>query len=229
MQNKYLAIAALLAAANAAAVSQADYARIMPPPGLYSIEADATIMHTRQPLGIRTQRSGATETSTYIAPDQQVTRQLPLDQPETTCVPPRPAKAAPLPSYMLPAVCKNLSETVSGDSLTLVHQCQTGRMSIVFQRLDSTHWQVSHAAEIMGGVPNVTALKPMLEQMARHGASEQERQQAKRMLAELPQRQAALEAQLASIGMKPGYTNQVAMRDTSVQRWTRIADQCQPR
>ena len=49
------------------------------------------------------------------------------------------------------------------------------------------------------------------------------------MLAELPQRQAALEAQLASIGMKPGYTNQVAMRDTSVQRWTRIADQCQPR
>ena len=247
--------ATMTAAAGAAdAISEADMRRILPPPGLYRVDA-STGTTTVVPMGlsIDDQQSGDVATQTHRGPDGQVLSRTISAAQETTCVPPpRPGVPFPLPRHG-PSICKNISSTVTGDTLKLVAQCQTGRLTQTIQRLADNQWETSVDTEFGGGRLDPEKLRPMLEMAARHGATEADRNAAKGQLAALPQLKARTEERLAEVeaaarretreGRTPADREAARkmlhmlenpdsvpppIKVAENKRWTRIGDRCAP-
>lgn len=232
--------------------TQADLLRILPPPGLYRIESsDATTSVGSMGLSTREQQSDDTYTRTDRSTDGQVVRRQSRAPLATTCVPPRRAGVPVLPPKQSQATCKNISSNISGDTLVLVAQCQTGRLTQTIRRVGDDQWEFGVDTEFGGGRPDAGALRPLLEMMARHGATAADRDNAKRQLAALPQLKAESDQKMAAVadsarrelreGGRPAEREaarrMVQMMDdpasvpplvqaVGTERWTRIGDRC---
>lgn len=254
MRSRYLItlLGLSLDASAAGAVKQADMLHMMPPPGLYQIESsDATTSVASMGLSTREQGSGNVNTRTDRTPDGQVLRRQ-LSAPQSTiCVPARRPGVPVMPSKQSDATCKNVSSNVNGDTLVLVAQCQTGRLTQTIRRVGDNQWEFGVDTEFGGGGTNVAALRPMLEMMARNGATAADREKARRQLAALPQLKAESDQQLSAAtnaarreareGRTPedravaqkmvamlGNPASVApqIKAVGTERWTRIGDSC---
>lgn len=256
MRSLYLTILLSLSASASAAdhVTQAELLRILPPPGLYRVEGDATATHLATGMSVRDQDNDAGTLATYTGSDGKSVQQQINHTRDNICVPPRKANA-PLPlTSMGTAACKTLSATVSGDTLSHSAQCATGRIAFTVTRLGNNQWEYTNEDEWgAGGLArnNPAAMRPMVEQMARNAPTEAERNKAKQFLAQLPQLQAQTDQQLAAAlaGARQALSEartpeEVAAMRKAVQmlenqnslpaqhkttgksRWTRIADSC---
>lgn len=227
--------------------------RILPPPGLYLVEKDATAALVESPMSTREQHSGQVQTLTNKSGDQVVQQKRSLPQ-DTTCVPPRQANAPLLLPSFGHTTCQNVSTTVTGNSLKIVAQCPTGRIAHTVTKLDDKHWEnISDTEWGAGGAArnNFGSMRPMLEQMARSAPTQADRDKAKQLLATLPRRQAELDRQMAAAtagaqqAVRDAQTpeeaaaarkaaermeNQASLppqfKGSGRERWTRIADRC---
>jgi len=219
---------------------------------LYRVDAsEGTTNVVPMGLSVHDQQPGDIATQTHRGPDGQVLSTTRSAAQQTTCVPPpRPGVPFSLPRNS-PAICKNISSTVTGDTLELVAQCQTGRLVQTIRRLAENQWEMSVDTEYGGGRLDPEKLRPMLEMAARHGATEADRNAAKGQLAALPQLKARTDERLAEAEagarreMREGRTP--AERETArkilhmlenpdsvpppikvagKKRWTRIGDRC---
>jgi hypothetical protein len=250
----YLAILLGMALQAAAAEhpTEADLLRILPPPGLYRIEtSDATTSVASVGQSTRHQQSNDINTRTSRTPDGQVLSQKSSAPQPTTCVPPRRAGVPIVPPKQNQATCRNISNSINGDTLVLVAQCQTGRLTQTISRVRDDQWEFSTDTEFFGIRPDAGALRPMLEMMARNGATATDRANAKRQLAALPQLKAESDQQMADVtdaARREARQGRTAADRTSAQktvqrmdnpagvrplvqavgteRWTRIGDLC---
>lgn len=254
MRPLYLAtlLCMVFDAAAAERATEADLLRILPPPGLYRIESlDATTSVADVGQSTRRQHANDIDTRTSRTPEGRVLSQKSsLPQP-TICVPPRRAGMPIAPPKQSPATCKNISNSINGDTLVLVAQCQTGRLTQTIARVRDDQWDFGVDTEYFGVRPNAGALRPMLEMMARNGATAADRDNAKRQLAALPQLQAGSDQQMADATeaargeARQGRTaadraaaqavvqrmdNPASVRpllqEVGTERWTRIGDAC---
>nr|WP_315402272.1 hypothetical protein [uncultured Duganella sp.] len=254
MRPIYLAtlLCAVLDAAAAERATEADLLRILPPPGLYRIESlDATTSVASAGQSTRRQEADDIATRTIRTPEGRVLSQKSnLPQP-TICVPPRRAGMPVVPPRQSPATCRNLSNSINGDTLVLVAQCQTGRLTQTIRRLREEQWEFGVDTEFAGVRPDAGALRPMLEMMARNGATAADRDNARRQLAALPQLKAESDQQMADVTeaarreARQGRTaadrasaQQIVQRmdnpagvrplvqEVGTERWTRIGEQC---
>ncbi len=228
----------LLASDDAAtneSVSQAELLRILPPPGLYRIDKDASTSHIASGMGAREERRDGVLTVTGNSGDGHSTHRQYAQPQETTCVAVRNLNAPLLPpTSVSSATCKTLSTSVSGSSLIHTAQCQTGRLTLTITRLDDQQWEYRHDVEWgAGGVAknNMESLRPMLEQMARSAPNEADRQKAREALAKLPQLQAqAATSTAAARNATQMMENQASLppqyKDIGIARWTRIGNNC---
>lgn len=256
MRSLYLTMLLGLNAGAAAAdnVTQADLTRILPPPGLYRVEDDATMTHLSNGMSVRDQSNQSGTLATYHSPDGHTAQQQ-INHPQATiCVPLRKANAPLLPIAMGTAACKTLSTTVSGDTLSHEAQCAIGRTAFTITRLGNDQWEYTDDNEWgAGGMArnNPAAMRPMVEQMARNAPTEADRTKARQLLAQLPQLQAQSDQQMVAAlagarqALKEARTPEevAAMRkvvqmlenqdslpaqnkSSGKSRWTRIADSC---
>ena len=203
-----LLVAALLAAGVCAfpdgadaAVSLAAYNKVAPPPGLYRIDQDGTMRLPDADASFRQKEDGATgDVSTRSTQGgQSYDRQFKGNGPNTYCVKSSAGKPVAIPPGMMGAACKNISESATDDTIVLESQCAIGKIKLTIRKLGKDTWEYLHEGDtkVYTGAPDMNAMRPMLEIAAKNAATPEERAQAKKMLAELPQQQAAMQAQLA--------------------------------
>ncbi|MQA38145.1 hypothetical protein [Rugamonas aquatica] len=249
---RLLPLASLLAAGCcAAAVSVATFKQAMPPPGLYQIDTDGTIRMRDTGTSARQQTDGASGdvTATVAGPGGKARQDFKGDGPVRFCVPAHPAGTPVLPPNLGAAACKTLSTTGGADGIVHIAQCAGGRYKLTVRRLSENTWEFIDHADLAPtpGAPSVEALRPMMEQMAKHGTPE-ERAKAQQALAALPQQQAAMDAgraqamaalakaqadaktpqeaaAVAKAMQAMGQTG-IHMQTDSRRVWTRIAEHC---
>jgi hypothetical protein len=243
----------LATAASAGAVesaSTADMLRIMPPPGLYRIDIiEADFAHLHGPLKTHSVQANNIIITTYEGPESKVTAPAIAAPQPTICVPPR--RTGPPALRLDVEVCKTISTTASGDTLSHVAQCKHSRISHTTKLLPGKQWEITDAADWGGGMPDPKALRAMVENLARNGATEADRKQAKALLNQVPRIQAEAEQQMAAALAgaqqsvrdartaedRAGALRAVKMmqnpdsvppqfRSIGTSRWTRIGDNC---
>lgn len=220
----------------------------LPPLGLYQIDSDGTMAFAGNPAQVRIATDGANgdQTAHYSANGATSTRQFKGNGPVTYCV--KSVTGGTLPPQA--NACKLQSTTQLKDAFVHAVSCPFGKLTLTVRQLDKTHWEYINEVDMVttGAAPNLSALVPMLEQQAEHGATPKERAEARRQLAQLPQMQkegdaayaqtiarmqqelrtatdpkerAAIQASLAA--MAPGIPT---MKTRSRTVWTRISDSC---
>ncbi|HEX8405582.1 MAG TPA: hypothetical protein VF670_13260 [Duganella sp.] len=245
-----MALATAASAGAVESVSTADMLRIMPPPGLYRIDIiEDDFAHLDGPLKTHSLQTNDVITTTYEGPESKVTAPAIAAPQPTVCVPPR--RTGPPALRLGMEVCKTISTTASGDMLSHVAQCKHSRISHTTRRLSGKQWKITDAADWGGGMPDPKALRPMVENLARNGATEADRKQAKALLTEVPRIQADAEQQMAAAlaGAQQAVRNARTAEDRagalravemmqnpdsvppqfraiSTSRWTRIGDNC---
>jgi len=196
--KRLIPLAGLLAAGCcAAAVSVATFKQVMPPPGLYQIDSDGTLRMPDAGTSARQQTDGASGdvSTTTTSPGGKSQRNFKGNGPIRLCLPAQ-AKGTPvLPPAVGAAACKTLSTTGSADGIVHIAQCASGRYQLTVRRLSETTWEFIDRMDLAPtpGAPNLEALRPMMEQMAKNGTPE-ERAKAQQALATLPQQQAKMDA-----------------------------------
>lgn len=230
-------------------ISVSEFKRIMPPPGLYRIDSDGTM--TQSAGTVRQIQDGASgDVSTQTSSGGgSYRRDFKGDAPVTQCVPARPANAVVLPQMMAGGACKTISTTVAGDTIVHTAQCATGPVTNTIRKLGGDVWEITNQVSMspVAGAPDLNNMRPLLEQMAKHGTPE-ERTNAAETLAKLPQLQRQMNAERAQVSAEmtqalaraktPEEAAAVrsamqAMQQTgskmeadSQQRWTRISNSC---
>ena len=205
---RILLVAAMLAAgasavprAADAAVSLAAYKKVSPPPGLYRLDQDGTMRMPDVDASFRQNEDGATgDVSTRSTQNgQSYDRQFKGTGPNTFCVKSSAGKPVAIPPEMAAAACKNISESATDDTIVLESQCSIGKIKLTIRKLGKDTWEYLHEGDVKvhTGAPDMNAMRPMLEIAAKNAATAEERAQARKLLAELPQQQAAMQAQLA--------------------------------
>ena len=258
---RILLVAAMLAAgasavprAADAAVSLAAYKKVAPPPGLYRLDQDGTMRMPDVDASFRQKEDGATgDVSTRSTQGgQSYDRQFKGKGPNTFCVKPSAGKPVAIPPEIAAAACKNISESATDDTIVLESQCSIGKIKLTIRKLGKDTWEYLHEGDVKvhSGAPDMNAMRPMLEIAAKNATTPEERAQAKKMLKELPQQQAAMQAQLdetraamlkeqaqatspeekAAIAQALQAMGQGGprMQTNSRTLWTRIANGCAP-
>ena len=204
---RILLVAAVLAAgasavprAADAAVSLAAYKKVAPPPGLYRLDQDGTMRMPDVDASFRQTEDGATGdvSARTTQGGQSYDRQFKGKGPNTFCVKSSAGKPVAIPPGMAAAACKNLSESATDDTIVLESQCSIGKIKLTIRKLSKDTWEYLHEGDVKvhNSAPDMNAMRPMLEIAAKNAATPEERAQAKKMLKELPQQQAAMQAQL---------------------------------
>lgn len=236
-----------------AAVPVSTFKQVMPPPGLYRIDQDGTMRMPDVDSSFRQREDGATGdvATATTTPHGSYARDFKGQGPNNFCVPVRNTGMV-LPPSLSAAACKTISTTGDANGIVHIAQCSMGRVKLTVRRLGDDTWEFINEADVkVGGVPDMNAMKPMLETMAKHGKTAEERDQARQMLATLPQQQAQMDTQIAEVkasmakelanartpeeaaAIRQAMTAMQAggggrMQAASRALWTRISHTCQP-
>jgi hypothetical protein len=227
----------LTGAAQAASVNEA-----MPTPGLYQIDTDGTISTPTLRQGDITRRmqtdgdTGAS-TATTTVPGQPVsTQHYAAGKPQTFCMKPMTAVVPPPV-----AGCVSAPGKLIDGAVVMENHCGYLDATTTIRKLDDKTWEyttktVQHRQDQARAVQdNAAGMRMMLENMAKNAATAEEREQARKGLAQLPAMTAALNQSAARTppsmalpgGIDPARAGaRGVMESTSVQRWTRISQQC---
>lgn len=227
--------ATLVAAAPALAASRAD---AYPPPGLYLVDADATLQRNRSALPAIMQHltqdgaSGAARVSGGKAGGATRSLDIPGNGPATVCMAPLAADGA-MPKG---SGCKASAPTRTADSLSYVMLCKGMKTNTTIRKLDDKTWEYRVATLMsgapMGGQPNYAATRTVLAAQAKNAATPAERAHAAELLAQMGAYEAEMKskaAELAEGREQTGYAagaGAAGDAHTSILRLTRIADSC---
>lgn len=250
MQNtiRFAALAALLPAAALAS----------PPPGHYRIDSEGTIASGSGVTASQiTQRiDGATGRVTQVRKTadmaQGVTQTFEGTGPVTWCVP-VPGKYGP-PAAAMPAACRTLAQSSSSSGSAHSAACTGMKVDESWRRIDDRTWErsVKATVQMTAGSPSDAARHAF--EMSKHTMSAAERAKAQAELAALPSaadmqagmapmiaeleqlartgkpdEAAFAKQQLAALrGAGNGAAAGAVQTSTSRERWTRIADRCNP-
>ena len=129
------AVVAMLPGNAASAVPTAftpEMLNMLPPPGLYRLEAGQGITrHLDTPMTITDHKDGVAGTVTTTTDTGEYRTVTTTGGRSTTC---RRMGQQVLPEsapFAAPHACKNLSLTLDGNTLTMVDQCSIGRMTSI--------------------------------------------------------------------------------------------------
>ena len=235
----------LSGAAGAATVPPAPVE--LPQPGLYRIDTDGSMAFSGNPVQARIITDGANGDTTahMTAGERSATRQYPGTAPLTHCL---KSKTATLPPQALACTVESMTRT--SDGFIQAASCPFGKLNLTVHRLGKDRWEFLSDVTMVttGAGPDLTLMKPLLEQQVLHGETAEAREAARQQLAQLPRMQrqsdasyaeqlariqeqlrkttnpdekAALQAALARL--RPGTP---VMRSHGRAVWTRIADAC---
>jgi len=173
---------------------------VLPPPGLYRVDADSTFTRGDVPMELKQHRDGTTgaehEQDTVYGKvstsDRAGTGQV------TQCI--KPLTNDYLPAFAAQAQCPKQGQKVIGDK-KFIHtaQCSDSQFTMEVTKLDDKHWQFVTRTETAAptGVANVDGMEVPLKLMAQYGKTQQERDEAAKRLAALPAQKKALEQKQA--------------------------------
>jgi hypothetical protein len=229
---------------------------ILPPPGLYQIDSDASYAHASGLVSTEQEIDGATGDmrSRTIVPGRSHELRSAGQGAATRCVEPRRVSARGLALAMdALARCPKQNHKVVGHN-TLVHsaQCPAGNVTVKITRIDGTTWEYETRQESVAtsGALDLSHMRMPLQHEARHGATPEARTRAARQLSELPALQNKLDKQRIGAAVelqaaldKARTPEERAMFQRAIaalgtrhgpggnvivvrERWTRIANQC---
>ncbi|MRV74087.1 hypothetical protein GJ700_20470 [Duganella sp. FT92W] len=237
-------IGAMLAAASVlAATPRAS----LPEPGLYRIDA---VNQLEMDAGrARLAEDGATGTVTartqsggYDSGD----RVYPGNGPQQRCIPATPA----FPPPGIGAPCTNTATHGSPGSFIHTAQCGPVQVKVTGKQLDKDTWDIvqEHVMTPAPGAPDLSGMRPLLERMAQHAPTAEERAKAAAQLAQLPAMQADMSAKRAQVhadfekakssaktpeeaamlaaAQARLQTSGMPMTATRHERWTKISSSC---
>jgi hypothetical protein len=236
-----------LAAAGAGAAPVAPVE--LPPLGLYRIDSDATIGYHATPAETRITTDGASgdTRARYTVGERSATRQFKGTAPVTHCVKAVTGGVFPVPNAN---TCSVKAFTRTKDGFTQTAQCAFGTLHLTVHRLDKDRWEFLHDVQMTstGAAPNLSAIKPLLEQQAAHGETPEQRARAKQQLADLPTQQKQGDATYAAMIAKMNESLRTStdpeeraairgalarlqpgtptMKTRARMVWTRIGDSC---
>jgi hypothetical protein len=242
-------LAAAFALAAAAATAAPGAPLELPPLGLYRIDTDATLGPNGLPVETRLTTDGGTgDTSArYSVEGRSVTRQFQGTAPVTHCVKAITGGVFPIPNANS---CSVKAFTRTKDGFTQTARCAFGTLTLTVHRLDQDRWEFLHDVQMTstGGAPNLSAIKPLLEQQAAHGETPEIRARATQQLADLPGQQKQGDATYAALIAKMNETLRTStdadekaairvalarmqagtptMKTRARMVWTRIGDSC---
>lgn len=254
MKHRYTSgIAALtlsLYAQAAAAMPGVDYAKVMPPPGLYRIDSEGSFGWNAAPgVAVQQKIDGATGAMVdrRTAGGASSERVYKGSGAVTHCVKLVNKQAMALPAA-LAGNCQVQSTSAIKDGVVHQAACPGGATTLTVLRIDSDTWEYRTEVQTGGATPTLaTAIKPVLEHTALHGATADERAKAAQQLKELPAMQDKMTAERAAAAdifnkqLKAAKSPQevaalkaalaqlqggVPMHSQSRERWTRIGNIC---
>ena len=195
-------LAGVLALACQAGADAATIEDIVPPPGLYQIEANSTINRKAagQDFLFEHQRAGATgdEHARQTVAGQSAEQSYKVGKPNRHCIKHGPLNAKQQ-AFILNGManCPNQADKMVGPH-TLVHtaQCPTSKVTLTITKLDSLHWDYETRIETVYAQhpADLSTAKQAFEYQAKHGATEAARKEAAAQLARLPALQQQLNA-----------------------------------
>lgn len=198
---------------------------LLPPPGLYRVDTDATIQAHGGGPPVRVERDGAsgvTLTSGRRADGSVQRRAYPDAAQPLYCIAPH-ATVPPLP---FTSGCTSGPGQREAGALRFVAHCPGMEVTTTLRRTGPATWEyrirtvqaaTAAGARRAAAAGGVERMKAMLEHAARYGATPQERAAAARELAVCDARARTM---LSAAAGAP------AMDVTAVQTLTRIADRC---
>ncbi len=232
------AILALLLSQPAAAgvsVTKSELEAFLPPPGLYRIDSDSPIRPN------------------VPAPNASVDQRESGAQ-STRCVTPGTFDYSALPTFPPSARCTTQSLDLVEGRLTHVAICAMGRITTTMRKTAASTWEneINAAMTQVTSLPKLDAFRPMLENEALNGATQEKRDKAAKMLADLPAKQAAMEARRTAkleemtaaeakstspqekeslqkmiAALRSGPNDPVVNNSTRKETWTLIGTSCQ--
>lgn len=241
-----LALAALAAPLAAGAATLADFT---PPPGLYRVEVDGTILdrdHTNAVARQSTDASGETVARQYRN-GQMVATVKEQGKPITQCIKAVSTSEAlaSLGAVAGAGACVALAPGVIQNGALVTHQkCPFGEMTYTVTRVDKITWEfrtqaLLHPAATSGArmLSSAAFMKTMFLNAQKNAPTAKEREEATQALAELEANKAEMTEQAAQMdAMQPEMDKMRAeagiagagggMASTGVTRLTRIADSC---
>lgn len=236
-------ICTLLAAAAAAAAPRAS----LPEPGLYRI--DAVNQLATDAGRARLAEDGATGTVTARTQSggyDSGERVYPGTGPNERCVP----AAASFPPPGIGTPCTNMATHGSPGNFVHTAQCGPVRVKVTGRQLSKDLWDIvqENVMTPVAGAPDLSGMRPLLERMAQHAPTAEERAKAAAQLAQLPAMQADMAAKRAQVhaefeqakssaktpeeaamlaqAQARLQTTGMPMTATRHERWTRIANSC---
>ena len=239
---------------SAGATEAKNLSEHFPPAGLYRVDSESAIAHLQNGTGVKSSEDGATGNTigrTYSKVDAGTDRLYKGDGPLNRCVKPAPSPAeSTIAAAPLLANCRDQSHTVTSDGLVMKAVCKSGVITTTIRKISDTTWEYDYAVSMSqpAGGPDVSSMRPMLENMAKNSPDPAVREKAAKQLAELPQMQKQMAQQQSSMmdmyakavreakspeeaarirsAMEAYGGKKPKMDITRKERWTRIADTC---
>jgi hypothetical protein len=244
--SRTLALAVLAAPLVAGAATPADF---MPPPGLYRVEVDGTIMnrdHASPAMRQTTDASGDTVARSFGRNGQVVNSASEKGSgARTQCIKPvsNADAMASLAAMAGAGACVAVGTgVIENGSLVTRQKCPFGEFTHTVRKVDQVTWEFRVDAMVhpqaSGGamMANMAFMKTMLENARKNAATAKEREEAAAALAELDKHKAEMAQQAAQMdAMQPEIDQMRAgamtpagpgLASAGVTRLTRIADSC---
>lgn len=174
---------------------------ILPTPGLYQIDSDAS--HELAGGRIRNEQqvdgaSGAIRSRT-VAGGRTHDMSAAGTGSNRRCVQPQKNSASGLLAQLdvLENCPKQTQQFIGQNKLVHLAECPSGSVTVSITKIDNRTWEFEtrHQASTIGGVPDLAGLRAPLEQQARRGATTAERAEAAALARQLPAAQKELDRQ----------------------------------
>lgn len=250
-RNAGLAILLLHLVSRSHAASTSDP---FPPSGNYRVDSESSLSHLQNGTGVTSRENGTTgDTSgrTHSPDDAGADRLYRGDAPLWRCVKPAPTPAAAtIAAAPLLAGCRDQSSTATADGVVMKATCAAGAITTTIRRIDPLTWEYEYVTSVgqPAGGPDATAMRPMLENMAKNAPDPVVREKAAMQLARLPQLQRQMTQQQSAVAdmyvkaereaKSPADAARIRaaaerhaggkqkMEMTRKERWTRVAGSC---
>lgn len=194
--NLMLSALPVLAQSSAGPSNPANY----PPAGLYQSDMDGTITMLAGPTPISSHlrtdgKTGETvsyQTSNGIrTPDRLFKGKGPVTLCQAKIKAGTTLADVPKAALAALAACPDQSTSYNEDGYVHKAICPASEMTLTVQKIDSDTWEFTTETTMFQSVagPDISGMRLMLEQMIKHGATEKQRADASKQLAELPEMQ----------------------------------------
>lgn len=243
-----------------AAVQAVDVEALLPRPGLYRVDLDGTVTMPvgSASTGFRHRTDGSTGdlVAHQFANGERTADQLYKgNKPVTVCVPPRTkGQAADLASMGLPgklAACPDQATTYTKDGYIHTANCPASKTIFNVKKINADTWDYTIDVTTFqtAAGPDMSGMRMVAENMAKNGATAEDREKGRKALAELPEMQRKMTQGLAETiaAMKEGERKAATpeeaaqirsarenmtgkreiMQSTGKERWTRVGDRCE--